>query len=375
MSSVGLAIAAYSTGGVDFGVYYAAARLYLRGGNPYDYSQLSWEIVSATDKLNNPFYYAPWFIWFTLPFSLLPYPFARLIWSIMNFVLWIWGLFNLGIVLDYPHKNWSRWGMFLLVTFVFAWSAWGFEQVGVLIFFLVTCVLLFSERGQWNGLGLSLPLLLFKPNITALFVACILLWLILHRKWLPVLIALGFLAGMVLVSILISPNWYLDLLQPDKLVGLSYTLDFSGGAQIARHNTTLSDFLAAYKVPEGAAMVVYAFVVLCSIISLYLVFGYSEKMLPVSAVAVLVNFAVIPYALFYDYSCLVLTFFYANLLMNDKPGWYWMRIIANTLVALSLFIGDTISYRYWIVIILSVFLALAFWSDKTGNQSIKGENL
>ena len=67
---------AYSFGGVDFGVYYAAGRVMLNGGNPYDYSQLAGEIVSSTGALNNPFYYAPWFAWAMSVLALLPYEFA-----------------------------------------------------------------------------------------------------------------------------------------------------------------------------------------------------------------------------------------------------------------------------------------------------------
>ena len=37
--SLSLAILAYSFGGVDFGVCYAAGRVFLQGGNPYDYYQ------------------------------------------------------------------------------------------------------------------------------------------------------------------------------------------------------------------------------------------------------------------------------------------------------------------------------------------------
>ena len=37
--SLALAILAYSFGGVDFGVCYAAGRVFLQGGNPYDYYQ------------------------------------------------------------------------------------------------------------------------------------------------------------------------------------------------------------------------------------------------------------------------------------------------------------------------------------------------
>src|SRR5689334_9577461 len=89
-----LAILAYSFGGVDFGVYYAAGRIFLHGGNPYDYSQLVREIVSSTGKTNNPYYYAPWFTWTLVPLALLPFGIARILWAVFNFVSWSWSLFN-----------------------------------------------------------------------------------------------------------------------------------------------------------------------------------------------------------------------------------------------------------------------------------------
>jgi hypothetical protein len=79
MISLILAILAFAQGGVDFGVYYAAAQVALKGGNPYDYGQLAGEIVSAAGKLNNPYYYAPWFTWAMIPFTFLPFTIARLL--------------------------------------------------------------------------------------------------------------------------------------------------------------------------------------------------------------------------------------------------------------------------------------------------------
>jgi hypothetical protein len=50
--------------------------------------------------------------------------------------------------------------VYTLVTILFAWSTWGFDQVGVLIFFMFTMALLAMERGQWAHAGLWLALLL-----------------------------------------------------------------------------------------------------------------------------------------------------------------------------------------------------------------------
>ncbi len=364
MLSIVLAVFAYLSGGVDFGVYYAAGRVYLQGGNPYEFSQLSKEIISSTGKLNNPFYYAPWFIWTMLPFSVLPYSIGRLLWALLNFTLWFFSLYNLGKLMDYPENGWRRWAMYLLVTFVFAWSTWGFEQVGIIIFFMFTLTLLFARHSQWNAVGISLALLLFKPNITALPVVCILLWLTLRGNWRPVLVAGGALIIMVLLSVLISPNWYLALLQPDKVTGLSHTLDSSGAVEITRYNTTLLDFLSAYGITGNAANYIYAIVIIFGMIVAVLTLYYSTSILQVAALILLVNFAVIPYALFYDYPALVLTLFYANFLLLQKSSLAWIRTTANILVLLSLFIGSIISFRYWIVIILALFMAASIFSRK-----------
>ena len=176
-----LAWSAYSTGGVDFNVYYAAARLTLHGGNPYDYSQLAAEIVSVTE-INNPYYYLPWFTWSILPLALLPYQIARAIWFIANVALWFASLFNLQKIIPWPEAGWKRWGMYFFVTLLFAWTTWGFEQVGVLILFLLTMSLLALQKEKWNAAGIWLALLLFKPNITALPVAAILTWYILKKR-------------------------------------------------------------------------------------------------------------------------------------------------------------------------------------------------
>src|SRR3989304_9408 len=127
-----LAILAFSLGGVDFGVYYAAGRIVLQGGNPYDYNQLFNEIISSTGKANNPYYYAPWFTWAVLPLALLPFKIARVVWAVINLILWVLGLKNLSKIMDWPPVGWRRWGIYTLAGIVFAWTTWSFEQVGVL---------------------------------------------------------------------------------------------------------------------------------------------------------------------------------------------------------------------------------------------------
>ena len=61
ISSIGIAVTALLFFGQDFRVFYAAARLVLSGGNPYDYHALAPLLQSITGSTGNaPYYYAPW---------------------------------------------------------------------------------------------------------------------------------------------------------------------------------------------------------------------------------------------------------------------------------------------------------------------------
>ncbi|MBM3181631.1 MAG: DUF2029 domain-containing protein [Chloroflexi bacterium] len=356
--SLALAILAYSFGGVDFGVYYAAGRVFLQGGNPYDYSQLVTEIVSSTGAPNNPYYYAPWFTWALTPLALLPFETARILWALLNFIFWFWGLFNLSKLIAWPLIGWRRWGMYLLVTFVFAWGTWGSEQVGVLIFLILTFMTLSLEREKWLSGGIWMALLLFKPNITAFPVIALTVWLILRGKWKPVVSMAGALMLMAVLSLLVSPGWYLELLQPDKVTGLSYTLSESGFVQVQRYTTTMLNWLSAYGIIGITAYAIYAIAALAGLLVAVQAIYKARSITQLMAVVILVNFALVPYALFYDYPSLVLTLFLINAELSTNPKMIWIQGLMNGLVLSSLFVGDNITYRYWIVVVIIFFAIL-----------------
>ena len=85
IASIFMAITAYLWDGQDFRGYYAAAKVLLLRGNPYDYQHVSQVLLDVTGRMgNNPFYHPPWFAWFMTPFALLPYEIARCIWMVFN---------------------------------------------------------------------------------------------------------------------------------------------------------------------------------------------------------------------------------------------------------------------------------------------------
>jgi hypothetical protein len=79
--------------GQDFRSYYAAARVLLAGGNPYNFHELAPALLAATGQVGNYAYYnPPWFAWFVAPIALLPFEPARAIWMLFNWALWLLGL-------------------------------------------------------------------------------------------------------------------------------------------------------------------------------------------------------------------------------------------------------------------------------------------
>jgi hypothetical protein len=359
--------------GEDFNVFHAAARITLDGGNPYDYSELA-KAMQDYGKVNNPYYYAPWFNWAMLPFALLPFDAARFFWSILNLVLWILALLNTGKLIPNLQPGWKRWGMYTLVTILFAWTTWGFDQVGILIYYLMTLALLDLTAARWNSAGIWMALLLFKPNITALPVAAICAWLLFQKRNKPVYIMLAVIAGMLLLSLVVTPGWYLALLQPDKLTGLQVKFDESGSEGILRYHTTLPGWLATFGVEGTASQVIYGAVAAITLIAVARTILQSNPLLPVASTAILANFLITPYALYYDYPILTLPLFFANWSIDGNPRLRYIKTGLNALIFASLFIGTTISHRYWTAVLVACLFALGIYGSRIESGVIQKEN-
>ena len=86
-----IGIEAYLAYGVDFRGYYAAARVVLNGGDPYDYGQVSQILLDVTGEMgNNPYYYPPWFCLLVVPLALLPFELSSMIWIALTLgVYWL----------------------------------------------------------------------------------------------------------------------------------------------------------------------------------------------------------------------------------------------------------------------------------------------
>jgi hypothetical protein len=365
VTSVTMAFIAYAQYGQDFRGYYAAARVLLAGGNPYDYHQVAPILMEVTGRIgNNPFYYPLWFGWFVVPLALLPYQIARAFWMLFNLAVWSFSLNRLRSLLNWPRKGWQTWLTNLLATFIFAWTTWKFEQTGILLFAITVEILIAFKQQKWNRLGIFLALALIKPNIMLVPVVILSIWLIRNKILRPVLVLSGMLAGLVLLTTIITPDWYQPILQPNFSQGLTEVLDGPGKTTGVRLNTTLLDWLKMFQVPEMRRSIIYGVVIAVCLTWIVRAIWKSGSFMEVTVTALLVNFAITPYALQYDFPPLAVCLF-AGLAAFRKTESRLVSILITSFMASVLFWERPISDGYWIVICLCI---LVVWGMKNKNN-------
>jgi len=275
-----------------------------------------------------------------------------------NVAVWIIGLTRLQQLLDWPRKGWQTWSINLLATFIFAWSTWKFEQTGIILFAVTVEVLLAYKHKQWNRMGIYLAAALIKPNIMLIPVAILCLWLIRNKIYRPIVAMSALLIGLVLVTTLLTPNWYQPILLPNFEQGLTEVLDGPDKTTGIRLNTTMMDWLKILQVPDGLRTALYGLgIVLCLVIVASTIWK-SKPFLEVTVIALLVNFAITPYALQYDFPPMTIVLFWSVALAVHANSTR-VPVILVTFIASILIWERPISDGYWIVIGLCI---LSYWS-------------
>lgn len=369
---ISMAVIAYAQFGQDFRGYYAAARVLLEGGNPYDYSQVAPVLQDVTGRVgNNPFYYPLWFGWFVSPLTLMPFQTARAAWMAFNLVVWIVGLLRLRRLLDFPRVGWRTWSLNLLSTFIFVWMTWKFEQTGILLFAISVEILIAFKDRQWDRMGIFLAAALIKPNIMLIPVGILSLWLLRQKIFRPVIVMSVLLLGLIAVTTILTPDWYQPILRPNFGQGLTEVLDGPGRTTGIRLNTTLLDWLKMFQIPEGMRTVLYAVVVLIGLWVSFRAIWNSNSFMEVTVTALLVNFAVTPYALQYDFPPMTIILFW-GLALAVRAGSAKIPALLVAVIASVLFWERPISDGYWIVIGLCLLVLWALKQNKGAESTADG---
>lgn len=197
----------------DFVEYWAAARLFLSGGNPY--SPTAMLVTEATTRVQRKrallMWNPPWTLLFILPFGAMSYANASATWLLVN----------LGMVFACADSLWReyggdprcRWlGWLLAATFFPLLTALGLGQIGPLILLGLTLFLRHHSSHPFLA-GAATLLIAVKPQLLYLFWVVLCLESVKRRRWNLLAGAGAALLVASLLPLLQTPNLWSDYLQ------------------------------------------------------------------------------------------------------------------------------------------------------------------
>ena len=172
------------TAGDDFVEYWAAGRLNLQGGDPYSPEQLAPLQLGAGRRYGVPvpMWNPPWTLPLVMPFGALPYPVSRLIWLISQTALVLFCASATWRFFRGPATHlWVAW--LIAITFLPTLYLLKIGQISAVMLTGVVLFIKFTQRRSWWLAGLSILLILIKPQTLYLVGLAYLFWAISQRRW------------------------------------------------------------------------------------------------------------------------------------------------------------------------------------------------
>lgn len=190
----------------DFVEYWAAGRLNLSGGNPYNPDELlplqhqAGRFFEVPVMMWNP----PWMLAIAMPFGAMNYVIGRSIWLLFSIAFTLissdvtWCLFN--------GSKQSRWLSWLIgFSFLPTLDCLRTGQTGIFLFIGVVGFLYFQRRRMDWLAGASLALLAIKPHVLYLLAIAVFFWCIQQRRWFVLTGSVFVLAIATIASVIINP--------------------------------------------------------------------------------------------------------------------------------------------------------------------------
>lgn len=177
---------------VDYSEYWVAAKLVLRGENPYQ-SQSVMEVLNTVDwPYDDPImmYNPPWTLGLVLPLGMAQYFTGRLLWFLLFFMAVILSMNALWAVYGLPpSKMWLAWVLGL--CFIPTLQALDVGQISPLILLGIAGFLHFVDSRKWVLAGGSAFLISIKPQLLYLFWPILILWVLREKRWVVLVGCLG----------------------------------------------------------------------------------------------------------------------------------------------------------------------------------------
>lgn len=205
----------------DFVEYWAAARLFLSGGNPYAPAELfkTQQAIGWGEPAALLMWNPPWTLSFIWPLGLMDYDTAQFVWfSAQTLIIFI-GAQVLWRMYDGPAGD-SRHALFAVLTFAPVYFVLLLGQIGPLILLGLVAFLMAVEKRWWSLAGASLTLVAIKPHLFYLVGLALLFWILKERLWKAVFGMAAGAAVAVVFPLLLNREIYSQYLQMYSSVGI-----------------------------------------------------------------------------------------------------------------------------------------------------------
>lgn len=193
----------------DFVEYWAAARLFLSGGNPYSPAELfkTQQVAGWTEPVPLLMWNPPWTLSIIWPLGLLDYDTGQLIWFLLHtLIIFIGAQLLWRIYGGAPHQ--TRYAWMAALSFAPAYFVLLLGQIGPLILLGLIGFLVATEKKSWLLAGASLALVSIKPHLLYLLWLALLLWLCKERYWQAFLAMLACAGVVVTLPLVFDPKIY-----------------------------------------------------------------------------------------------------------------------------------------------------------------------
>jgi hypothetical protein len=362
-----VAVSSSGVGEDDFLAYWSAVRLLATGGNPYD--PLALRTLERDTRPGRGEEYGrafaswnpPWLLVVLLPFGLMPFDLAVLVWK----------LCSIGLIVAASALTWrmltepaDRRGI-LLVAGVSLWSGQALSalvlgQVSILVLIGLVMGAWWLHAGRDQLAGAALFLATIKPHVTYLVLLLLLLWMIRYRRWQVLLGMIAAGAMSIMIVWLMSPGWmpaYFNIL--------------SGNRSLFFDNITSTVGYLAYAL-WGTDQFRFAGLLLLPFAFLLVRIADSQGWLTAMNVALLISVPLAPYGFNADQVVLfpAIIQIISWLWRRELPlRWAWMIGGGLAAVYLASFAMLFISFRYsyWFALIPLALAGLyaAAWKQRT----------
>jgi hypothetical protein len=329
--ALGVAVLPWEQMFPDVICYWAAGKILASGQSPYDpHLQAEVQRASGWEREKTglgiydflPYFYPPWFGLVWVLFVPLGYAGAKLAWFFLNVELTLVAGYLLRPALP-GVRGWVPVLLAALPLFTLACVLLG--QTAILVLFLAALSWRLLEGGRDRSAGVALAWLTIKPQLTAVVLLGLLLWLARRRRWRVVRSFFLTLAGLALVSTLVVPSWPLEMLRaPGQTPSPTEYYPWIGNAWLL--------VLKAVGLPGWLAWALYLAVALTFVGEVVrAALDPACSSLDLMARGLLAAFFVAPYARHYDFPVLLIPLL---ALRRDRlPAWA-ARVLILALVVL-----------------------------------------